>query len=826
MTKRIHITIQGAVQGVGFRPFIYRLATEMGLPGRVLNSPQGVLIEVEGDKPQLDTFLLRIEKEKPPRSFVQSLEFTFLDPVGFAHFEICHSDGAGEATTLVLPDIATCSDCHREIFDPMNRRYLYPFTNCTNCGPRFTIIESLPYDRASTTMKRFKMCSECQREYENPLDRRFHAQPNACPVCGPHLEIWDEAGGILSSHHEALLKAAETIRAGGVVAVKGLGGFHLMVDARNEEAVVRLRQRKHREEKPFALMVPSLESAKDQCHVSELEERLLLSPESPIVLLKRISDCELRNAELNSRSEIRNPHSEIAPSVAPRNPYFGLMMPYTPLHHILMRELGFPVVATSGNHSDEPICTDEREAVGKLRGIADLYLVHDRPIARHVDDSVVRVMMGRELVLRRARGYAPLPVHLRELIPHILAVGGHLKNSVAVTAGNNVFISQHIGDLETEEAFEAFRKVIRNFQTLYHVKPEQIACDMHPDYLSTRYAQDSGSPVFPVQHHYAHVASCMAENELEGEVLGVSWDGTGYGPDGTIWGGEFLLTNETSFRRVASFRRFRLPGSAMAIKEPRRTAIGVLYEIFGDALFERDDLFPLGSFTRSERAMIRQMLARDVNSPWTSSAGRLFDAVASIVGLRHRIQFEGQAAMELEFEIEGNRTDEAYSFCILDSGSSVALQQPPMVIDWEPILLEILNEVERGVSAGMISAKFHNTLTEMMVDIAKRIGVERIVLTGGCFQNRYLTERTVNRLEAEGFHPYWHQRVPPNDGGIALGQVFAALRATRGETQRVTGYRKQVEPYGQSPWAESKDRRDSTLSPVPCTSNLGGRPCA
>jgi hydrogenase maturation protein HypF len=759
MTQRIRIIIRGAVQGVGFRPFIYRLATEMSLPGWVVNSPQGVFIEVEGEKPRLDAFLLRVEREKPPRSFIQSLEFSFLDPMGFTHFEIRDSHQGGEATTLVLPDIATCADCRKEIFDPKNRRHLYPFTNCTHCGPRFTIIESLPYDRIHTTMKIFEMCEGCRQEYENPLDRRFHAQPNACPRCGPHLELWNETGKILSTHHEALLGAVEAIRQGKVVAIKGLGGFHLVVDARNEKAVLELRERKRREEKPFALMYPSLESVKAYCEVSDLEERLLCSAESPIVLLRRGSGGR---------------QAEIAPSIAPRNPYLGVMLPYTPLHCILMERLGFPVVATSGNLSDEPICTDEHSALERLRGIADLFLVHNRPIVRHVDDSVVRIMMGRELVLRRSRGYAPLPVCLKESVPPVLAVGGHLKNTVALTAGSHVFISQHIGDLETMQAFEAFRNVIDSFQDLYRVQPEQIVCDMHPDYLSTKYARSQNAFLSTVQHHYAHVASCMAENQLEGRVLGVSWDGTGYGPDGTIWGGEFLLTDENSFQRVASFRRYRLPGSEKAIKEPRRTAIGVLYEILGEDLFEDGDLFPVQSFTVSERAMLRQMMSRGFNSPWTSSAGRLFDAVASLVGLHQRISFEGQAAIELEFAIQGEPADGAYSFLIHEGAVRV--------IDWEPMVLEILDDTRRGAVISRIAGKFHNTLAEMIVAVAKRVGEERVLLTGGCFQNRYLTERTVHRLGMEGFRPYWHQRVPPNDGGIALGQVFAVLRKAAGKT--------------------------------------------
>lgn len=763
MNQRIRITIRGAVQGVGFRPFIYRLATGMDLRGWILNSTRGVLIEAEGTKAQLDAFLLRIERERPPHSFIQSLEFSFLDSLGFTRFEIRHSDAGKEIAVPALPDIATCSDCRKEIFDRSNRRFLYPFTNCTHCGPRFTIIESLPYDRENTTMRDFKMCGPCHEEYEDPRNRRFHAQPNACPACGPHLELWDRRGKILSTGHEALLEAADAVRRGKIVAIKGLGGFHLVADARSEGAVIWLRERKHRTEKPFALMYPSIESVEKDCEVSNLENRLLQSSESSIVLLRRRS---------------AGAAFTIAPSVAPQNPFLGIMLPYTPLHHILMKELGFPIVATSGNLSDEPICTDEGEAIVRLQDIADLFLVHNRRILRHMDDSVVRVIMGREMVLRRARGYAPLPLQIKGAVSSVLAVGGHLKNSVAITAGDNVFISQHIGDLETEEAFEAFRKVITSFHNLYHVEPDLLVCDLHPDYISTRYAaaRAGKTSLIAVQHHYAHVASCMAENELDGALLGVSWDGSGYGTDGTLWGGEFLLTDERSFTPVATFRRFRLPGGTQAVREPRRTAAGLLYEIFGEHLFKQEDILSLRSFNNQERIVIKRMLTRGINSPSTSSAGRLFDAVASLTGLCQRITFEGQAAMELEFAIKGEKTDDVYPFKVSGAG-----RQSVLLVDWEPMVWGILSDLKEGRPLSTISARFHNTLAEIIVDVAWRIGEQRIVLTGGCFQNRYLTERAVYRLEAERFRPYWHQRVPPNDGGISLGQIYAAIREMRGK---------------------------------------------
>ena len=696
-----------------------------------------------------------------------------------------------------MPDIATCPDCLREIFDPKNRRHRYPFTNCTNCGPRFSIIESLPYDRANTSMKGFAMCPQCRAEYEDPRDRRFHAQPNACPVCGPRLELWEssrvcENAESPRSHergHDALLAAAQAIREGKIVAVKGLGGFHLMADARNDKAVQLLRERKHREEKPFALMFPSLESVKAGCEVSPQEERLLRSPEAPIVLLKKIG----------------NRKSEIGSSAAPGNPCLGAMLPYTPLHHLLLAELGFPVVATSGNLSDEPICTDEREALERLGGIADVFLVHNRPIVRHVDDSIVRVMLDRELVLRRARGYAPLPIVLKSEIGNrksevVLAVGAHLKNAVALSVGAQVFISQHIGDLETEQAHFAFRRVIADFENLYEARPQIIAADLHPDYLSTKFAlerrapppHDSGKPqlagpapgapqILQVQHHIAHVLSCMAENEIAPPALGVSWDGTGYGTDGTIWGGEFFLVMDVSIERIAHLRSFRLPGGDKAVKEPRRTALGLLHEIFGDKLFEQEKLATIAAFSAPELATLKTMLAKNLNSPVTTSMGRLFDAVASFVNLRQQIRFEGQAAMELEFALDGASTGEAYPLPIkkpptTTNKSEIGNRKLEIILDWSPMIEAILVDVQKGASVGIISAKFHNALVEGIVAVAKRAGQERVVLSGGCFQNRYLTERAVRRLQAEGFRPYWHQRVPPNDGGIALGQVVAALR--------------------------------------------------
>jgi hydrogenase maturation protein HypF len=763
---RLKVTIRGAVQGVGFRPFVYRLASELGLSGWVSNTAQGLFVEVEGTKEVLDRFVLRIGQEKPSRAFVQSLEFSFLDPVGFKSFEIRESDNSGPKTALVLPDIATCPECLQDISDPSNRRYLYPFTNCTNCGPRFSIILSLPYDRPNTSMKHFEMCPDCRKEYEDPADRRFHAQPIACPACGPQLEFWNEQGKVLRSGQDALAAATKAIRDGLIVATKGLGGFHLMVDARSEEAVQRLRERKHREEKPFALMFPSIGMIQEECLVSDLEERLLCSPESPIVLLERKDNRELYGKQLSVLG--------LAKSIAAGNPNLGVMLPYTPLHHLLMRDLGHPIVATSGNLSDEPICTDERDAVRRLAGIADVFLVHDRPIVRHIDDSMVRVILGRELVMRRARGYAPLPIDLGERGGDpILAVGAHLKNTIALAVGTNAFVSQHIGDLETHQSLQAFRNVCADFQNLFESAPSIVACDMHPDYFSSKEAHANNGEIIEVQHHHAHVLSCMAENQIEGEVLGISWDGTGYGPDGTVWGGEFLITDGAEFERFAALKTFLLPGGEKAIREPRRAAIGLLYELYGDEVFRQRDLAPMSAFTVAELSVVQQMLGKQVNAPRTSSMGRLFDAVASIIGLRQLNTFEGQAAMEMEFALAGQSSEQSYR-CEMPASDEVGNSPSPLWVDWSPLIRDVWSDARKSTPVSMISKKFHNALVGAIVEVAVKAGIKRVVLSGGCFQNKYLTERAVRRLQAAGFQPYWHQRVPPNDGGISLGQVWSA----------------------------------------------------
>lgn len=762
MKTRLHIILRGAVQGVGFRPFVFRLASEMNLNGWVKNSGEGVFIEVEGDRTDLDIFLYRVRAEKPRNAFISSFEYSYLDEFGYDKFQILDSESSNFKDAAILPDISICPDCLRELFDPLDRRYLYPFINCTNCGPRFTIITSLPYDRKNTTMVDFEMCDECKSEYEDPTNRRFHAQPNACPKCGPHVELLNNRGEVISSHHEAVKEAADFVKKGNIVALKGIGGFHLIADATSDNAVRLLRQRKMREEKPFAVMCNSIESVEYICRISDAERYMLLSPESPIVLLTK------RNARV------------LSSLIAPNNPYLGIMLPYSPLHHLLMRELSFPVIATSGNRVDEPISIDEHDALKRLSDIADFFLVHNRRIARHADDSIVRLIGGRQMIIRRARGYAPLPILVREKIEKhstVLSVGAHLKNTVALVVGNNVFVSQHVGDLDSYESMNAFKRTCKDLQELYEVKAELIVHDAHPDYLSTIYAKQIGKPRHTVQHHIAHIASCIAENEINGPILGVAWDGTGYGYDGTIWGGEFFVIEGNEFERFASFRKFPLPGGELAIREARRSALGVLFEIFGDSMEEHVDHRVLNKFTLNEFSNLIKMLRRGINSPLTSSAGRLFDAAASISGVSDISKFEGQSAMKFEFTIDDEIIRDTYPFVVNESKSNVVndFMIPSHIIDWEGIVLGLLNDVCNDVPVRYISAKFHNAMAGIILEIARLSGIKKVVLSGGCFQNKYLSEKTINSLTEDGFQPYWHQRIPPNDGGVSLGQAYAAL---------------------------------------------------
>jgi hydrogenase maturation protein HypF len=774
--ERVRLAVRGAVQGVGFRPYVFRLAEDLGLTGWVTNDARGVAIEAEGDRARIESFLRRFPVELPPRAVVHEIERRRVAVKGDAAFVIRESEGAGAKSAVLLPDVATCADCMGEVLDAGDRRHGYPFTNCTNCGPRFSIIEGLPYDRPRTTMAGFEMCPACAAEYGDPRDRRFHAQPNACPECGPRLWLEDSDGVVIDGTTEALAGAARALAAGRILAVKGLGGFHLMVDARDEAAVGRLRRRKARYAKPLALMVRDLEAAGQLCIVDTVAAHALTSAESPIVLLRRLRDAE------------------VAESVAPGNPYLGVMLPYTPLHHLLLSVVKFPLVATSGNLSDEPICTDNGEARARLGGVADLFLLHDRPIARHVDDSVVSCFDGSTLPIRRARGLAPLPILVRrgmgaDSTSGILAVGAHQKNVVALMLGRRVFLSQHIGDMETPQALTAFEQVIRDFLAMYEAKPGLIAHDLHPDYMSTRWAREvmledgkdsteglglTGGELVPVQHHHAHLASCLAENGTEGRALGVIWDGTGLGTDGTVWGGEFLLGDTRGFERVASLRPFRLPGGDVAVREPRRVALALLWEMFREGAGER---MPAGAFDDTEMGLLARMLSTGLRAPLTTSAGRLFDGVAALVGLRQTVSFEGQAAMELEFAADPTVVD-AYPVDLLEgAGGDLALQ-----LDWRALLAAVVEDSRRGIPTAIISARFHGALADGIGRVADRVDHPVVALSGGCFQNTLLTERCCRRLRRSGFEVLIHRRVPPNDGGISLGQAAVAAARQRAST--------------------------------------------
>ncbi|MBK8230987.1 MAG: carbamoyltransferase HypF [Candidatus Eisenbacteria bacterium] len=763
MTTRLRIAIRGAVQGVGFRPFVYRLAKELNLCGFVRNGCSGVLLEVEGSEASILTFERRLDEERPPRAVIAGIEPLRLEPAGHVGFRIVESDSSGAADAFALPDIALCDDCLRELLDPTDRRFRYPFINCTNCGPRHSILESLPYDRARTSMRRFTMCEACAAEYSNPLDRRFHAQPIACPDCGPHLTLWDSDGGQLAEGETALARSVSALRAGRIVAVKGIGGFQLLVDAGQEEAVRRLRTRKAREAKPFALMAPRLAQAQAIVQLSPTEERLLQSPEAPIVLARALR-C-----------------ANIAPSVAPGNPWLGVMLPYSPLHHLLLGDLNRPVVATSGNLADEPIVTDEHVAIERLGRIADLLLVHDRSIVRPIDDSVVRVVLGQAMLLRRARGYAPLPLTSIHRGAPVIALGAHYKNTVTLALGERLILGQHVGDLDSDAARVAFRRSVDDLATLHRTETPNVAFDLHPDYYCSRHARSLGGLGIPVQHHHAHVAAVAAECELSGPFLGVAFDGTGLGTDGTIWGGELLLCQDDRFDRLGHLRPFRLPGGDAAARDPRRSAFGLLHAA-GRAGGIPGQLAPLRALSSTERINFEQLCASGHSAPWCSSVGRLFDAVASLLDLTQRNRFEGEGAMLVEFAAE--------SLPDPDPGGLPRYQVPvtrrrnaPFLLDWEPLLQELLDDLAAERSVSRIAFDFHRALAAAVREAAVLSGVATVVLGGGCFQNPLLLTLALEELRAAGFSVHHGQRVPPNDGGISVGQA-AVARARLATTER------------------------------------------
>ncbi len=769
--ESVRVAVRGVVQGVGFRPFIYRLARRHGLSGWVRNTTGSVEIEVEGEGPAVAGFVREITLAAPPMARIEGVSARPIPPQGHAGFRIIESRPEPGQYQLVSPDIATCEACLGEVLSPGDRRYRYPFTNCTNCGPRFTIIEDIPYDRPLTTMKAFTMCPACQREYEDPLDRRFQAQPNACPACGPGLALVDgegapaAAGGEQGPTAGLIGVAAGLLGDGKIVAVKGLGGFQLACDATDDEAVATLRRRKHRPSKPLAVMMATLEDVGRHCLVSPEEERLLLSPECPIVLLRW-----------------RREESSVCAGVAPGLACLGVMLPCTPLHHLLAREAGRPLVMTSGNMSEEPIARDNGEALERLGRIADFFLVHNRDIHATYDDSVCLVEGGVPRTVRRARGYAPYPVALPFDVRPVLACGAEEKNTFCLARDRHAFVSQHIGDMENEETLEHFEETIGLYRRLFRIDPEVVACDMHPEYLASRYAGglaagNSRLRLVPVQHHHAHIASCLVDNAAHpgagpGQpVIGVAFDGTGYGGDGTIWGGEFLVADLAGYRRVAHLEQVPMPGGAAAIRKPYRMALGYVHALLGPD-FRLQGLPLLGPLDTGELVVVGRQIERRVNSPLTSSAGRLFDAVSALAGVRGEVDYEAQAAIELEMAADGDAREwPDYPF-------TVAEQDDCRVVRLADLVAAVIEDVKSGAGARAVSARFHRTMAAMIVDVCRAVsrdtGIRTAALSGGVFQNRLLFRLAVDGLREAGFEVLAHRQVPCNDGGVSLGQAAVA----------------------------------------------------
>ncbi|HIC90628.1 MAG TPA: carbamoyltransferase HypF [Syntrophaceae bacterium] len=748
---RAKVTIYGIVQGVGFRPFIYQLAQERQLKGYVANTAFGVDIEVEGDLSAIEGFLRDIEFKKPPLAEITKFDTLFLPLKSYREFTIEHSRADTERSALISSDVSICDDCLKELFDPSDRRYRYPFINCTNCGPRYTIIKDIPYDRNNTTMQVFKMCKACREEYHNPLDRRFHAQPDACWDCGPRLSLHDNKGKLISCD-DPIKKAIELLEHGKILAIKGLGGFHLAVDATNDEAVALLRLRKHREEKPLAMMSRDVHSIRKFAYVTEEEKRLLTSPKRPIVLLRK-----------------RERH-DISREVAPRNKNFGVMLPYTPLHYLIFEGNFLALVMTSGNMSEEPIVIDNHDAFKKLSPIADYLLIHNRDIYLRNDDSILRVVDDVPRHIRRSRGYVPAPLFLKWKMEPILACGAELKNTICLTKGNCAFLSQHVGDVENLETLNFLELTIGHLKRILEIEPAIIAYDLHPQYLSTKFAlEQKNMKLIGVQHHHAHITSCMAENAVDETVIGLSLDGTGYGLDNRIWGGEILVCKLESFERAGHFDYVPMPGGTTAIKQPWRMAISYLHYTYGQRFLELDIDF-LKTVDKKRLKVILQMIERGINSPLTSSLGRLFDGVSALIGLRQDVKYEGQAAMELEMTMEENK-DSQYPYEIENKGSK-------WILSYKSIIKGVVEDVINGLSPGKISTKFHNTLLHMLIEVCLRIrgerGLNAVALSGGVFQNAFLLQGLIKGLHEKDFRVYTHSKVPSNDGGIALGQAVIA----------------------------------------------------
>lgn len=781
LTHRHRHTIQGIVQGVGFRPFVYRLAHELTLNGWVRNTPSGVEIEVQGNCSHLDAFDTLLVSTLPPLALITSHIRADIPVDDNQTFSILPSSG-GEPDIRVAPDAALCADCLKELFDPADRRYRYPFITCTNCGPRYSIITGTPYDRPATTMAGFPLCPDCLLEYRDPLDRRFHAQPIACHACGPRVSLVTSLNEPVAEREGAVTQAVALLKNGSILAIKGIGGYHLAVDACNHEAVRRLRERKKRDEKPFAVMAAGLAMARELAHLNEMEERLLCSSEAPIVIVRK------------------RPDTPLSAAIAPGNGWLGLMLPYAPLQHLLFtphpssltpHHAFQALVMTSGNISDEPVAFDDQDALRRLAGIADHFLLHDRPIHIRSDDSVLRVFQGKPLFYRRARGYAPRAITLPFAVPPLLAAGAELKSAVCLAGGDRAVLSQHIGDLQNQATLDSFSHTITHLSGLLALTPELVACDLHPDYLSSRHAEDTGLPLVRVQHHHAHLAACMAENGLDGDVIGIIFDGTGHGPDGTVWGGEFLVGGYDGYRRAGHLRPVPLPGGDAAVREPWRMAMAWLHQAVGEDAFTLDH--PVARvLPEQERALFAQMLRRGINSPLTSSCGRLFDAVAALLNLRHTVSYDGQGAIELEALAETAEDNEAKSPPALYApegtlfqrgGYTVTIEESngtPLQLDFSPMFGEILADLAAGIETSAIAHRFHRTVaaaaTNACLHISAATGLDRVVLSGGVFQNRLLSEMIYTALTDKGMDVFTHRLSPPNDGGIALGQAAIAGR--------------------------------------------------
>ena len=744
-TKKVEIF--GIVQGVGFRPFIYNLALKYLLKGFVQNSSKGVELEIEGEKEKIGSFLKDIKKKAPPLSVITKIVSKDIEFKDYKKFSILLSHKSAYQKTLVSYDIGICEDCLSELFNSDDRRFLYPFINCTNCGPRYTIIEELPYDRKNSSMKKFKMCEKCQKEYDDPTNRRFHAQPNACFKCGPMVFLLDKDGKKIKVKNP-IKECANFLKQGHIVAIKGLGGFHLSADATNDEAILNIRKKKNRETKPLALMVADINSLKEFAFVNKEEEKLLTSPHKPIVLVKK--------------------KATLSKAVSPDNNYIGVMIAYTPLHQILFKYGLKIVVMTSGNKKDEPLAIDNNEALKSLKNIASFFLMHNRDIYTRNDDSIVKTVGRQKIFLRRARGYVPVPIFLNKKYPTTLAYGSDLKNSICFIKNNDAFLSQYLGDMEHPKAFSFLKETILHIQNTLDINPDIIACDKHPNYFTTLDALKQKKKIIQVQHHHSHIVSCMAENNIWGDVIGIAFDGTGFGEDGNMWGGEFLICNEKSFLRKAHFNYVSMIGGDMAAKEPYRMGISLLFNAYGED-FSDINLPFLKAIDKNKIYFFLNMIKKNINTPLTSSVGRFFDGVAAILNLKHINSFEGEAPMLLEMKVKkGVKT--FYDYYLKGKGL--------MVIKTEPIIKGIVDDILNGLSEREISSKLHNTFVKISLDICikikKETSLDRVVLSGGVFQNTHLLKLFIREFKKEKFKLFFHSKVPTNDGGLSLGQAVIA----------------------------------------------------